>query len=193
MKIIVFENIFNKKSLNTERFLVSFRPDSTIVKGNKPFYMPEFSDDFSVQVFIAVKISKLGKNIGKRFAERYYNEFAMAICLQANDLLQNAETRNLAISFDGATALSNFFSAKEIDFQQVEAEFQFNSDICAINNFEDFIDNTNEMTVYASKFCTLKMGDLLLIKLNFNEKKIKIGDRMAIFINKNKILELKIK
>jgi 2-keto-4-pentenoate hydratase/2-oxohepta-3-ene-1,7-dioic acid hydratase in catechol pathway len=139
-----------------------------------------------------VKVSKLGKNIGKKFTNRYYNELALAICLTANDLAKKTQTQNLAISFDGATALSNFFEIKNIDFQQIEAEFHYNEEIYIVNNFENFINNINEMIVYASKFCTLKMGDLLLLKLNFDTKNIKIGDKMSVFLNKNKILEQKI-
>ena len=193
MKIIVFENIFDKIPLNTEHISVWFRPDSTLSKGNKPFYIPEFSNDFSAQIFLAVKISKLGKNIGINFADRYYSEFAFAICLKANDLAKTAQGQNWAISFDGATAISNFFEIKDIDFQQIAVEFYYNDEIYITNNFENFINKINQTIVYASKFCTLKMGDLLLLKSNFDTKNIKIGDTMSIFFNKNKILEQKIK
>lgn len=193
MKIIVFDNIFDKNPLYTEQIKVSFRPDSTLSKGDKPFFVPEFSDDFSAQIFAAVKVSKLGKNIETHFASRYYNEFAFAVCLTADDLAQNTKTQNLAISFDGGTALSNFFEIKDINFQQINLEFHYNENIYIINNLENFIDNINQITVYASKFCTLKTGDLLLLKLNFDTKKIKIGDKISVFFNKNKILEQKIK
>jgi len=193
MKIIVFENIFDKIPFNKEKFSVSFRPDSTLLKGNKPFYIPEFSDDFSAQIFAAVKVSKLGKNIGIRFANRYYDEFAFAICLTANDLAKRTQTQNLAVSFDGATSLSNFFEIKDIDFQQIKVEFHYNENINIVNSFENFINNINEMIVFSSKFCTLKTGDLILLNLNFDKKNIKIGDKISVFFNGNKVLEQKIK
>jgi len=193
MKIIVFENIIDKKSLFTEQIAVSFRPDSTLSKGNKPFFLPDFSDDFSSQIFVAVRICKLGKNIEERFARRYYNEFAFAVCLRADDLAQNAKMCNLAISFDGATAVSNFFELESVDFQQIELEYHYNENIYFINNLGNFFDKINQIIVFASKFCTLKTGDLLLLRLNFETKKIKIGDKISIFFNKNKILEQKIK
>ncbi|MCL2597502.1 MAG: fumarylacetoacetate hydrolase family protein [Paludibacter sp.] len=193
MKIIVFENIFDKKTLLTKNIEISFRPDSTLSKGNKPFFVPEFSDDFSAQIFVAIEVSKLGKNIEERFAHRYYNKFAFVICLTANDLVKDIKMRNLAISFDGSTALSNFYDIKNIDFKQIKLEFHFNENIDIIKNFDNFIDNINQLIVYASKFCTLKTGDLLLLKLNFDQKKIKIGDKISIFFNNNKILEQKIK
>ncbi|MDR1652292.1 MAG: fumarylacetoacetate hydrolase family protein [Prevotellaceae bacterium] len=193
MKIIVFENIFAENTLNTDRIAVSFRVDSTIIKGNKPFYMPEFSGDFAAQLFAAAKVCKLGKNIATRFAHRYYDTFALSICLKANDLLQRKETQNLAVSFDGATSLSNFFPVEKMDFKQANIDFHFNNNIYTVNNFEHFISITNEMIAYASKFCILKTGDLLLSELNFEVKNIKIGDKMSVFFNKNKILEQKIK
>ena len=41
--------------------VVFLKPDSAILKNNKPFFLPDFSEDIHYEVEVVVKISKLGK------------------------------------------------------------------------------------------------------------------------------------
>ena len=46
--------------------------ENCIVRNNKPFYLPDFSDNIHHEIEIVVKISKVGKNIDKKYAHRYF-------------------------------------------------------------------------------------------------------------------------
>ena len=41
--------------------VVFLKPDSAILKNNKPFFLPDFSENIHYEVEVVIKISKLGK------------------------------------------------------------------------------------------------------------------------------------
>ena len=45
-------------------------PDSAIIKDSKPFFLPPLSDNWDYYICPAFRVSRLGKNIGVRFAPR---------------------------------------------------------------------------------------------------------------------------
>ena len=47
------------------------KPDSALLKSNKPFFIPDFSERVEYETEIIIRICRLGKNISERFASRY--------------------------------------------------------------------------------------------------------------------------
>lgn len=62
---------------------LEFHPDSALVLQGRPLFMPEEGEGWQAQICLAVKISRLGKNISEKFAPRYYDgiSFAMRLTL----------------------------------------------------------------------------------------------------------------
>src|SRR5690554_5591831 len=74
-----------KKDLPTEPVFF-MKPDSAILKNNKPFFLPDFSNEIHYETEIVIKINRLGKNISEKFAHKYYDEVAVGIDFTARDL-----------------------------------------------------------------------------------------------------------
>src|SRR5512133_3472022 len=73
MKIICIGLNYRKHALELGRPLpvepvVFLKPDSSILKNNKPFFLPDFSSMIHYEVEVVIKISKLAKGISARFA-----------------------------------------------------------------------------------------------------------------------------
>ena len=66
--------------------VVFLKPDSALLKNNKPFFLPDFSENIHYEVEVVVKISKLGKSISSKFAHRYYDEVTLGIDITARDI-----------------------------------------------------------------------------------------------------------
>ena len=66
--------------------VVFMKPDSSILKNNKPFFLPDFSINIHYEVEVVLKISQLGKGISAKFAARYYDEITLGIDITARDL-----------------------------------------------------------------------------------------------------------
>ena len=91
MKIICIGLNYRKHAIEMGRPfpaepVVFMKPDSSILKNNKPFFLPDFSSEIHYEVEVVVKITRLGKGILPEFAPRYYNEITTGIDITARDL-----------------------------------------------------------------------------------------------------------
>ena len=76
MKIICIGRNYRKhiEELNNEKPnspVIFIKPDSSIILKNQPFFIPDFSNDVHYESEVILKISKLGKSIGKKFAHSF--------------------------------------------------------------------------------------------------------------------------
>jgi acylpyruvate hydrolase len=88
------------------------KPDSALIKNNKPFFYPDFSNEIHHEIEIVVKINRLGKYIEKKFAHRYYEEVAPGIDFTARDLQKkqamDGKPWEISKAFDGSAPLGKF-------------------------------------------------------------------------------------
>ena len=75
--------------------VIFLKPDSAILKKNKPFFLPDFSENVQYETEIVVKICKLGKSISAKFAHRYYDELTIGIDITARDLQNDYISKGL--------------------------------------------------------------------------------------------------
>ena len=65
---------------------IFMKPDSALLRENRPFFIPRFSNQIEHEVELVVRINRLGRNIAPRFAHRYYSEVALGVDFTARDL-----------------------------------------------------------------------------------------------------------
>ena len=114
MKIICVESNYAGASSEPVVFM---KNDSSLLKGNKPYYLPYFSKEIVGGAELVYRISRLGRNIQEKFAHRYYDAVALGMGLTAADLQRRlmAEGKPWEISkaFDGSAVISDFVSLKK--------------------------------------------------------------------------------
>ncbi len=120
-------------------------PDSAFCRPENPFFLSDFADRFVALPATAVRISKVGKSIARRFAHRYSSEAAPAALIIASGLLQTLRDTGLpwtsAIAYDRSVLTGNFSTVEALSNQD---------DICrAIETI--------------SRTMTLKTGDILIV------------------------------
>lgn len=168
MKIFAFIPVTDNGSDSLQAMLSL--PDSTVVRNGNPVFVPDFDDMFTARTFLAVKISRLGKTIAERFADRYYETAAPAFCITAENLLSRLRVEGLpwteATAFDKSCPVGEF-----IPFERIEAEdlkFEINGQVSQTLP-PPKRDVIRKAISIASRNNTLKMGDLIL--LPFPEEK----------------------
>lgn len=60
--------------------------DSALQIPGRPVFIPDFTDAWSARIYVAFRISRLGKSIQPRFASRYYDAMALAMRLVPTDV-----------------------------------------------------------------------------------------------------------
>jgi 2-keto-4-pentenoate hydratase/2-oxohepta-3-ene-1,7-dioic acid hydratase in catechol pathway len=82
MKILAIGQNYSEhnKELNSQNPtepVVFMKPDSALLKNNKPFFIPDFSDELHYETELIIKFNRLGKNIDPKFSHRYYAEIGL--------------------------------------------------------------------------------------------------------------------
>ena len=196
MKILVIDGInsnTNEESLASTIFL---KPDSALLKDNKPFFIPDFCESLSYNLSLVVRINRLGKNIASRFAHRYYDEVTLGVDLYDRKLLDNAIEKglpwDLAKGFDGSAIHGDFVKIPENGIEGLNFSFQLNKknrakvDTTVSESIDDII-------AYLSQFYTFKIGDLLFINLDIRGDSLQINQHLEGSIDNVKILDFNIK
>jgi len=202
MKIICIGVNYKKHAIEMgrpfpEEPLVFLKPDSAILKKNKPFFLPGFSQNIHYEVEVVLKISKLGKGIQARYAHRYFDELTLGIDITARDLQARLGSAGhpwtLAKCFDGSAPLGTFVPVKSVrDVNNLDFSLEINGKKVQQGNTSDLIFSIGEIIEYVSKFFTLKTGDLIFTGTPSGVGQLHAGDNLVAFLEDKPVLDFMI-
>jgi 2-keto-4-pentenoate hydratase/2-oxohepta-3-ene-1,7-dioic acid hydratase in catechol pathway len=191
----------HNKELNSQHPtepVVFMKPDTAILKNNKPFYIPDFSNELHYETELIIKFNRLGKNIESQFSTRYFAEIGLGIDFTARDVQRRLKAEGkpweVCKSFDNSAVIGNFLPVSEInDIQNIEFHLDINGNTVQHGNSKDMIFPVNELISYVSRFFTIKIGDILFTGTPAGVGKVAIGDRLEGYIFGTKMFDFKIK
>lgn len=157
------------------------KPDVALLKNGEPFYYPEFSKDIHYECELVVRISKAGKNIAEKFANKYYSEIGLGIDFTARDLQLQCKEKGqpweIAKSFESSAPISDrFIPIDELDLSTLEFSLDQNGQRVQTGHARDMIFKIDQLIAYVSRFMTLKTGDLIYTGTPHGVGPVAIGD-----------------
>lgn len=167
------------------------KPESALLKRNRPFFYPEFSSEIHYELELVIRINKVGKYIATKFAHNYYDEVALGIDFTARDLQRQCKEKGLpweiAKAFDWSAALSKF---NKIENPQHALDFYLtkNGETVQQATKNDMIFSFEELISYVSQFMTLKTGDLIYTGTPAGVGPVQIGDYLEGYLNQKRML-----
>ena len=196
MKIICIECTHNNPfSLEPIFFL---KPETALIRGNKPFFYPNFSTNITYSISLVYRICRVGRHISERFAHRYYDAVGIGIEFTASDILQNCQQNGLpwekAKSFDGSTVISNNFIPIEQLVDKEKITFQLVKNDKTVQQYESdkMFFSIDKIIGDISRFLMLKIGDLIFTGTPTNSEKIEKGDVLKASVFGKMMLEIKV-
>jgi len=185
-------------SKNPTEPVVFMKPDSALLKNNKPFYIPDFSQELHYEAELIIKFNRLGKNIESKFSNRYFTEIGLGVDFTARDLQRKlkAEGKPWEISkaFDNSAVIGSFLPATEFeDIQNIQFRLDINGKTVQNGNSSDMIFPINDLISYISRFFTIKIGDILFTGTPVGVGKVSIGDRLEGYIFDKKMFDFYVK
>jgi len=170
------------------------KPDSSLIRNNKPFFYPDFSNEIHHEIEIVIKISRLGKQIEKKFAHRYYDEVGLGIDFTARDLQRkqacDGKPWEISKAFDGSAPLGKFIRLESLpDPSAIRFRLEKNGREVQKGNTKDMIFSIDEIIAYVSKFLTLKIGDLIFTGTPAGVSPVKIGDQLTAYLEDKCLLD----
>ncbi|MGM0648394.1 MAG: fumarylacetoacetate hydrolase family protein [Bacteroidota bacterium] len=172
------------------------KPDSALLRRNRPFFYPAFSQEIHYELELVIRIDKVGKHIAKKFASSYYSEVALGIDFTARDLQRESKDKGLpweiSKAFDNSAAISPFVPLSDLKHPLQFSLFQ-NGKQVQQGNIEDMIFSFDQLIAYVSQFMTLKTGDLLYTGTPAGVGPVAIGDHLQAYLHDKKMLWCDIK
>lgn len=178
--------------------VIFMKPDSALLRENKPFFIPDFSKQVEYEVELVVRINRLGKNISEKFASRYYEEVALGVDFTARDLQQRQRALGapweIAKAFDNSAVISDFIPLSTLaNAQGISFSLSKNGVEVQRGNTRDMLFSVNQIIAYVSQFFTLKIGDLIYTGTPAGVGPVVMGDYLEGFIEDNKMLNFFVK
>lgn len=185
-------------SSNPTEPVVFMKPDSAILRDNKPFFLPDFSKEIHYETELLIKINRIGKNILPKFAHRYYDEIGLGIDFTARDLQHKLKTEGkpweICKGFDQSAVIGDFIPKDSIEnVQQIDFHLNINGKTVQRGNSKDMIFTIDEIIAYISKFFTLKIGDIIYTGTPVGVGKVEIGNRLQGYLSNKLMFDFLIK
>ena len=153
--------------------------DSCLLNGRKPMFIPDWTDELCVTDCLILRVSRLGKEIGLKFAGRYYDAWALGADFVALDRWREAKQAGrpwtTALDFDYSLAIGEWVTG---DGLQVTG---------------DYVLRPEEAVVQASRIMTIRQGDLIYIQKKELPRAVHKEDIISRSINGEEKLYCKIK
>ena len=178
--------------------VIFLKPDSSIIKNNKSFFLPGFSQEIHYEVEVVTKIGRLGKGIEAKYADRYIDEITVGIDITARDLQRRQGKKGLpweiAKAFDGAAPIGKFVPVSNFpNLQDIDFRLEINDQVVQQSNTSDMIFGFREIIEYVSRFFTIKTGDLIFSGTPSGVGPLKRNDHLVAYLGNKPLLDFLIK
>lgn len=202
MKIICIARNYSEhaKELNNEipeNPVFFLKPETAVLLKNRSFYIPEFSSDVHYEAEIVLKINKVGKYIQPQFAHKYFEEITIGIDFTARDIQSKLKEKGhpweIAKGFDGSAVVGNFYDKNDFDLNELKFRLDKNQTTVQSGNSADMIHNFVAIISEASKYFTLKKGDLIFTGTPAGVGKVTENDLLQGFLEDKKVFEISVK
>lgn len=184
----------------TEEPIYFLKPDTSLLRNNDPFFIPNFSEQVDYETELVVKINRVGKCIEERFAHKYYDEVGLGIDFTARDIQRKAMAAGhpweKAKGFDRSAAVSpRFLSLSELGkkVEDLRFEMSLNGEVRQVGEPKNMIFSVDQLICYLSRFMTLRMGDLIFTGTPSGVGPVKKGDVLRASLEGEELFNFDIK
>jgi 2-keto-4-pentenoate hydratase/2-oxohepta-3-ene-1,7-dioic acid hydratase in catechol pathway len=181
-----------------EEPVIFMKPDTSLLKNGKPFFIPDFSHEIHYEAELVVRISRLGKHIASRFASRYYDAVTVGIDFTARDMQREFRRKGypweLYKGFDDSAAIGTFIAKERFtDIQRISFHLNIDGKEVQRGHTSDMLFEVDDIIAYVSCFVTLKMGDLLFTGTPAGVGEVKVGQYLEGYVEEERALDFYIR
>lgn len=175
------------------------KPDSAILPKGNPMYIPEWTTDLHYEVELIYRIERLGKNITKEFAPRYYTSVGLGIDFTARDIQEEQKKKGLpwekAKAFDGSAVVSQDFVPLDQWADRTNIRFSLLKNGIQVQQSTsgEMIFGIDDIIAEVSRYMTLKIGDLIFTGTPSGVGPVEPGDVLEGFLDERKMFKVQIK
>lgn len=185
--------------LEQENPVIFMKPDSSLLRNRRPFFLPDFSERIEYETELVVRISRLGKSIEAKFADRYWDAVTLGIDFTARDLQNQYRSKGLpwelCKGFDSSAVVGDWIEKEtlEKELQDLNFRLDINGKTVQQGYTGDMIFSVARIIEYVSSFCTLKTGDLIFTGTPVGVGPVHIGEHLQGYLEDKNVLDFHIR
>lgn len=188
MKILELRDFGSKETASRPSLILT--TDSSVIRDNRPVFLPEISQRWRCDFSIAYLISRLGKSIAERFASRYYDMMTLCVRFVPLDIVGTGGSSPenwtpWGTAFDGAVAMGKWIDSGPIKTVDISSPQSI--------TFSNVIPPVTKAIKILSKDMMLKTGDIIIPPTPLFQCDINIGDRIEASVNGGEVMKFNIK
>ena len=178
--------------------VIFMKPKSALLQPHTPFYYPEFTNELHYEGELVLRISKNGKYIQDKFANKYYDAVTIGIDFTARDIQNELKEKGLpwekAKAWDNSAAIGkwipfpNLKNKKELNFGLYK-----NKELVQQGNSKNMLFDFDYIVSYISNFFSINIGDLIFTGTPSGVGELVVGDELEGFLEDESLLSLEIK
>lgn len=188
MKILELRDSGDKENAVLPSLILT--TDSSIIRDNRPVFLPEISRRWRCDFSLAYLVCRLGKSIAERFAPRYYDMMTLCARFVPLDIVspEGSAGENWtpwATAFDGALATGTWIEAAPVKSVDISSPQSI--------TFSNVMPPIGKSIKLLSKDMIIKTGDIIIPPSPIFSCGINIGDRIKASVNGHEVFGFNIK
>lgn len=193
------------------------KAESALLKGGKPFFIPDWMGRIDYEAEVVIRISRLGRNIPVQFARRYYDAVTLGIDFTARDLQSRLRERalswDLCKGFDGSAAIGNWIGLDEagcldgssagdgssdidggaLRLSDLPFRLDINGRTVQSGRTSEMIFGFDEIVSFISRYFTVGTGDIIYTGTPAGIGPVRENDRLEGWIGGRRVLAMRCK
>lgn len=145
---------------------IYLRPDSTLLKNGKPFFIPDFESRTAFTLEPVFRLCRLGKAIPEEFAHRYYDAVTVGVNFTAIDDEKELSRKGLPWEmsnlFDGSAVIGDFVDKMTVSpLNSLSLRLDIDGKTVQEYSTLPMRFSPDHIISLLGHYSTMKMGDLL--------------------------------
>jgi 2-keto-4-pentenoate hydratase/2-oxohepta-3-ene-1,7-dioic acid hydratase in catechol pathway len=180
-----------------EEPVIFMKPKSALLQNNAPFYYPEFTNELHYECEVVLRISKNGKYLQERNANKYYDAISVGIDFTARDIQSELKKKGLpwekAKAWDNSAVLGKWQTIGE-GFKRDDVRFSMkkNGEFVQQGHTADMIHNFDKIVSHVSQYFSLNIGDVIFTGTPKGVGECVVGDELEGFLGDESMFKLMI-
>jgi 2-keto-4-pentenoate hydratase/2-oxohepta-3-ene-1,7-dioic acid hydratase in catechol pathway len=178
--------------------VIFMKPKSALLQPHTPFYYPEFTNELHYEAELVLRISKNGKYIQEKFANKYYDAITVGIDFTARDIQEELKKKGLpwekAKAWDNSAVVGKWKPIADLkNKKEIAFGLQKNKETVQDGNSKDMIFHFDSIVSYISNYFSVNIGDLIFTGTPKGVGEVVVGDELELFLEGESMLALEIK
>jgi 2-keto-4-pentenoate hydratase/2-oxohepta-3-ene-1,7-dioic acid hydratase in catechol pathway len=178
--------------------VIFMKPKSALLQPHTPFYYPEFTNELHYECELVLRITKNGKYIQEKFANKYYDAVTTGIDFTARDIQAELKQKGLpwekAKAWDNSAVIGKWVPFANVkDRNKIDFSLFKNKEKVQEGNSQDMIFDFDYIVSYISNFFSINIGDLVFTGTPAGVGEIVVGDEIEAFMEEQSMLTLEVK